>query len=163
MSALPSSSAPACSLSASRTVALAVDGVLDAEAVGHLVEHDVGEEGVEVDVAALVLRDQLAGNGNQDLVELGPHRVLQLEPAGTLLELDLFVVGQVDRDGLRPGVGIAGVVDGVIGVEIGVACPASPACMPRGPAAPAADWEASRRSGPASTPILVLYQYKCLV
>ncbi len=35
-----------------------VEHVLDAEAVGHLVEHGVGEERVERDVAALVLGDQ---------------------------------------------------------------------------------------------------------
>ena len=52
---MPSSSALACSLSAVRHRALAVDGVLDAEAVRDLVEHDVGEERVELDVRLLVL------------------------------------------------------------------------------------------------------------
>ena len=69
----------------------------------------------------LVLGDQLVGDGHENLVELRPHRVLELQPAGALLELHLLVVGQVDGDGLGAGVGLAGVVHDVVGVEVGVA------------------------------------------
>jgi len=100
--------------------ALAIDGVLDAQAVRHLVEHGVLEKGVEGDVLALVLGDELPGDGHQDLVELGAHGVLELQAPGTLLQLHPLVVGQVDGDGLGAGVGVARVVDRVVGVELGV-------------------------------------------
>ncbi len=100
--------------------ARAVERVLDAQTVGHLVEHRVGEEGVERDVAALVLGDQFAGDGHQDAVEFGPHRVLELQPAGPLGQLDFLVVGQVDRDRLRTGVALTGVVHHVVSVEFRV-------------------------------------------
>ncbi len=100
--------------------ARAVERVLDPEAVGHLVEHRVGEERVEGDVPALVLGDQDLGDGNQDAIELGPHRVLELQPPRPLGQLDLLVVGQVDRDRLRARVAVARVVDDVVGVEVRV-------------------------------------------
>ena len=99
---------------------LAVDRVLDAQAVGDLVKHHVFEEGVELDVGALVRSDQAVGDWNEDLVELGAHGVFQLQAARPLLELHLLVVRQVDRDGLRPGVAVPGVVDRVVGVQIGI-------------------------------------------
>ena len=68
----------------------------------------------------LVLRDHLAGDRHQDAVELGPHHVLELEPAGALPELHRLVVGQVDGDGLGARVGVARVVEGVVCVEVGV-------------------------------------------
>ena len=37
-----------------------------------------------------------------------------------LLELDLFVVGQVDGDGLAAGVAVTRVVDHIVGVEVGI-------------------------------------------
>ena len=78
--------------------------------------------------------DERVGDGHQDLVELGAHRVLELEPPRALLELDLLVVGQVDGDGLRAGVGVAGVVEDVVGVQVGVRARASRACTRRAPA-----------------------------
>ena len=56
------------------------------------------------------------------LVERGlPYR--QSTPADQYLvgQLYFLVVGQVDRDGLRAGVAVAGVVDHVIGPQLGIA------------------------------------------
>ncbi len=97
-----------------------VEGVLDAETVGDFVEHGVAEEGVEGDVLALVGGNEQVGDGDEDLVVLGPHGVLELEATGAFLKLDRFVVGQVDGDGFGPGVAVAGVVDDVVGVQVGV-------------------------------------------
>ena len=58
---------------------------------------------------------------HEDLVELGAHRVLELQPAGAFLQLDLFVVGQVDRNRFGAGIAVARVIDHVVGVQIGVA------------------------------------------
>ena len=96
----------------------AVDGVLDAESVGDFVEHDVGEERVEVDELALIFGDNELADGNEDLVELRPHGILELKPARAFLELHFLVVRQVDRDRLRARIGVAGVVDHVIGVQV---------------------------------------------
>src|SRR4051812_47756950 len=52
---------------------LAVDGVLDTEAVSHLVEHYVGEKSVELDMSELILGDQLISKRHEDLVKLGLH------------------------------------------------------------------------------------------
>src|SRR3954464_7125563 len=70
--------------------ALTGNGVLDSQSVGDLMEHNVGEEGIEVDVALLLGGDQLSGNGEQNLVELGSHGIFQLKPAGSLPQLDLL-------------------------------------------------------------------------
>ncbi len=66
---------------------LAVDCALDAQSVGHLVEHAVVEKRIEGDVLLLVFGDQHVGDGDQDLVELGAHGVLQLQTAGTFFKL----------------------------------------------------------------------------
>ena len=83
-----------------------------------LVEHRVPEKCVEGHVVALVLGDELCGERHHDLIELGPHRVLELQPPCALGELDDLVVRKVDRDRLGSGVGITGVVDHIIGVQI---------------------------------------------
>ncbi len=88
--------------------------------MGDLVEHRVLEEGVEGEILALIGSDEHFGDRHQDAVELGAHRILELEPPGALGELHLLVVGEVDGDGLGAGVGLSGVVEHVIGVEIGV-------------------------------------------
>ena len=66
------------------------------------------------------LGDQLPGDRDQDFVELRAHGVLELQPARALLELDPLVVRQVDGDRLGPGVAVTGVVDDVIGIQIGI-------------------------------------------
>ena len=58
-------------------------------------------------------------DGEEDFVELGLHRVAQLEAAGALHGVYALVVGQVDGDGLAAGVAVSGVVDHVIDVEVG--------------------------------------------
>ena len=100
---------------------MSVDGVFDAQSVGHFVEHGVGEEGIKGDVPSLLLCNQHFGNGDQDLVVLGLHGVFQLRAAGAVLLLEAFVVGQVDRNGLGARVAIAGVVNHIVSVELCVA------------------------------------------
>ena len=93
--------------------------MLDAEAVGHLVEGHVPEEGVELQVLVVFGCEYQLTDGEEDLVELGLHRVAQLETAGALHGVYALVVGQVDGDGLAAGVAVSGVVDYVIDVEVG--------------------------------------------
>ena len=81
-------------------------------------EHGVGEEGLESDVAPLLGVDEHGADRLQYPVEFGPHGVLQLQPAGTLFKLHLLIVGQVDGDSLRAGITVAGIVDHIIGVQI---------------------------------------------
>ena len=130
--------------------ALAVERVLDAEPVRHLVEHHVGEEGVELDVRLLVRGDEPVGDGREDLVELGAHGVLELQAPRALRELDRLVVRQVDGDGLRRRRCVAGVVDDVVGAEVRVAARATPACTRPAPAAASAARAAASRSARAS-------------
>ncbi|HEU4813054.1 MAG TPA: hypothetical protein VFS99_02365 [Xanthomonadaceae bacterium] len=100
--------------------ALAIERVLDAQAVRDLVEHRVLEERVEGHVVQLVLDDELVRDRHHDLVELRAHHVLQLQPAGALGQLHFLVVGQVDGDGLGADVRVAAVVHGRVRVEVGV-------------------------------------------
>ena len=100
--------------------AVAVQYILDAQPMRHFVKHGVAKERVKGDVLALILGDQLIRNGYQDLVELGQHGVFQLQAAGTLAQLHLFVVGQIDGDGLGSGIRVSGHEDHVVGIEIGV-------------------------------------------
>ena len=96
------------------------DGVLDTQAVRHLVEHRVAEEGIECDVPTLILRYQHVGDGHEDAVELGLHGVLQLQTPRAFLQLDRFVIGEIDGDSLGSGVRFTSVVDGVVRVQLGV-------------------------------------------
>jgi len=59
-------------------LSLTIDSVLDPEPVGHFVEHDVGKERIEVEVASLVLGDELVSHRQQDLLKLGLHGILEL-------------------------------------------------------------------------------------
>ncbi len=136
-----------------------VHRVLDAEPVGHLVEHGVGEERVERHVLALVLGDQHVGDRHQDLVELGAHAVLQLEPAGALLQLHDLVVGQVDRDRLRSGVRPTRVVHRVVGVEVGVASRHLPLVGLRHREAALERGQQRRKPGEPIAPLPVLDQH----
>ena len=86
--------------------------------MGHLVEADVAEEGVEVDVVELVFVDEQVGNGLQDSLELGLHGVLELQTAGAFFFVDALVVGQVDGDGFGTCIAVAGIVDDVIHVQV---------------------------------------------
>ena len=81
-----------------------IQEVLDAQAVGHLMEHGVLEEGIEGYQLPLILCHEHVGNGGEYPIELGPHGILELKPSGTPLKLHLWVVGQVDGDGLGAGV-----------------------------------------------------------
>ena len=99
---------------------LAGQRILDAQPVRHLVEHRVLEEGVEVDESPLAFGDQHVSDGDENLFELRPHRVLELQAPRAFLKLYLLVVGEVDRDCLRPRVAIAGVVDHVVGIQVGI-------------------------------------------
>ena len=98
----------------------AIQGVLDAQTVRHLVEHGVAKEGVKRDMLTLIFRNEHFGNRNEDLVEFGLHRVLQLQASRAFGQLNLFVVGQVDGDRLRARIRIASVINGIVGVQIRV-------------------------------------------
>ena len=76
-----------------------------------------------------------------------------------LRELHLLVVRQVDRDGLRARVAVAGVVDDVVGVEVGVGARASRPCRRPAPAGRAAARAASPRTREALAPLQVLDQH----
>ena len=85
-----------------------------------LVEHGIAEERIEGHVGTLVLGDQLLAEGDHDLIELGLHRILELQASRASCELHLLVVGQIDRDGLRARVRVTRVVDDVVRVQVGV-------------------------------------------
>ena len=64
--------------------------------------------------------NNLVLNGDDSFVSSPAGLCLQLQTPRALLELHLLVVRQVDRDGLGAGVGVAAVVDGEVGVEVGL-------------------------------------------
>ena len=101
--------------------AAAVEGVLDAKAVRHLVEHHVGEESVEFDVFTRVFRDQNVGNRYDDFVEFRLHGIFELQFACAFLQLHSLVVRQVDGDGFRSHVAVAAVVNHVVCRKVGIA------------------------------------------
>ncbi len=86
----------------------------------HLVKHRVRKKGIKRNVLTLRLVDQDVGDRHQDFFELGLHCILQLQAASPLLQLNLFIVWQVDGDGLGTCVAVAGRVNDVIGVQVGV-------------------------------------------
>ena len=90
------------------------------QAVRHFVEHRVTEERIKCNVLALVLGNQHLGNRNQNLVELGQHRVFELQAARSLGELDFLVIGQVDCNGLGAGIAVSRVEHHVVGIQIGI-------------------------------------------
>ena len=96
------------------------DGVLDAHAVGGLVEHYVGKESVKLDVFQRLRGHQLLGDGVKDLVELSLHSVLELEFAGATLQLHTLIVRQVDGDGLAVCVAVAGIVNHVVSSQVNI-------------------------------------------
>jgi hypothetical protein len=111
----------------------------------------------------LVFGDQRTGDGHHDLVELGPHGVLELQTARALGELDLLVVGQVDGDRLGAGVGVAGVVDHVVGVEIGVGARGLLLVGGPAPASPLQLRAAGGEALQAGAPLHVLDEHEALV
>ena len=98
--------------------AFSVHGVLDPQAMGHLMEHRVLEERIERDVGTLLLFHQHPGDGHHDAIELGTHGILELQPSCSLGQLHLLIVGQVHCDGLGARIAITGVVDHVIGPQL---------------------------------------------
>ena len=99
--------------------ALAVgDSVLDTKAMGHFVEAHIAEEGVEVDIVQLVIAHKEVGDRHEDGLKLGLHGVLELQTAGAHGLVDTLVVRQVDGDGLRTSVAVAGIVDDVVDIEV---------------------------------------------
>ena len=95
-------------------VAAAADGdAVRAEAVHQLVHQDVGEEGVEGDVAAVGGGQGHLRDRHQHLVELGLLVVLQHHPLAALLADDALVVGQVERGRLHAAIAVAGREHGV--------------------------------------------------
>ena len=94
--------------------------ILDPKPVSHLVEHRVREEGVESDHPALLRVDQKVRDWQEYVIELGAHRVLQLKATRPHRELDFLVVRQVDGYRLCARIAIAGVVQDVVRVQLGV-------------------------------------------
>ena len=86
----------------------------------YFVKHRVLKERVEVEHRNLIGIQQLCRNRHQNLVELGLHDVLELQPTRALFELHLFVVGQVDRNGFCTGVCLSRVEHRFVRVEIGI-------------------------------------------
>ena len=74
--------------------AAAGDGVLDAQAVGHLVVAGVAEEGVEGHAVHLLGAEDEVGDGHHDVVVLGAHGVLELQAAAAFGQLHALVVGR---------------------------------------------------------------------
>ena len=105
--------------------------------------------------------DELAGDRHQDLVEFGPHHVLELKPAGAFPELNLFVVGQVDRDRFRARVGLTRVVECVVGVEVGVRARALALVRLGHREAALEPGQEARVAGQLRAPRLVLEQHVC--
>ena len=96
--------------------ARSIQRILDTKTVGDFVEHGVAKKRIKGNVLALVFSDQFIGNRHQDLVELGQHGVLDLQPACTLGQLHLFIIGQVDGDGFGTGITVTGAIRQVVGV-----------------------------------------------
>ena len=74
---------------------LARQRILDAQTVRHFVEHRVLEKGVEVDESPLVFGDQHVADGDENLFELRPHRVLELQAPRAFLKLHLSSLGRL--------------------------------------------------------------------
>jgi hypothetical protein len=100
--------------------AAAVERVFHTQSVRDFVEHRVPEKRVECDIGALVLRNEFRCQGLHDLIELRLHRVLELQPSRAPRQLDLLVIREVDGDGLRASVRVAGVVHDVVRIQVGV-------------------------------------------
>ena len=88
--------------------------------MGHLVEADIVEEGVELDVLYLLLVNHQSGYGLHDVLELGFHGVLELQTACAVFQLHLLIVGQIDGYGLAAGIAFAGIVDHVVDIEVAI-------------------------------------------
>ena len=100
--------------------AAAVERLFDTQAMRDFMEHRVAEEGIKGDVFALLVSNQLVGNPQKYLVELGTHGILQLQSPSSFLQLHLFVVRQVDGDCLRTGVAVASIVNHVVRIQFSV-------------------------------------------
>ena len=83
-------------------------------------ESDVFKEAVEIHHLLLFRIHDDFGNRHQDLVELGLHRILQLQLARAFLDMHTFVVRQVDSDGLATGIAVATVQNHIVHVQIGI-------------------------------------------
>ncbi len=83
-------------------------------------KHGARKKRVIRHVAALRLVDQYFRDRPENLIELGPHGVFELQATRAFLQLHRFIIGQVDRDGLRAGVAVAGVINDVVSVQVRV-------------------------------------------
>ena len=83
-------------------------------------EHDVLEKRIEGDVLDLIGDQQLFSDRNENAVEFQSHRVLELEPARSFLELNFFIVREIDGDRLGARIGFARRIDDIVRVEVGV-------------------------------------------
>ena len=99
-------------------IALAGDGVLDAQTVCHLVIAYVAEESVELDVLELLFAYHQVCNWNQNVLKLSLHCVFQLQTAAAFLKLNFLVVRQVDGNGLAAGIAVASIVDYIVYVQV---------------------------------------------
>jgi len=102
-----------CSRSAARTVPLPSMVRLMPRPWATSWNMTLSKKAFELDVRLLVVGDQLAGDGDENPVELGAHHVLELEPPGPFPELDLFVVGRLMAMSSRRRFRVARVVERV--------------------------------------------------
>ena len=147
MSAFPSSSAPACSLSAARTVPLPSIVFLMPSPCATSWNITFSKKASNVTFDSWSSTISSSAIGTQNAVELRAHRVLELQPARALLELHLFVVRQIDGDRLGAGVGLARDVDDVVRIQVGVGAGRLPLVARAARECRAAARAAARRSG----------------